>query len=231
MRRPLAWAAATAISVAVAVAVPALACSDDDPTPGALEPTTTVAEDNDGVSAELGAFLDRVATDGTAFAGEYRVLRKIGSVESEVSVTSAPPALRLTVGDLVVVDGPRPATCRVRAERCIGEVREQQLATVGVFSRFWSSGPAEALRALARRDDDEPPVFSQRTIAGVEVDCVAIPVGRALPNLSCITAEGVFGLVDNPSTRFELTAYTPGPPPGPVEPPFTLTADDSFLAL
>jgi len=59
---------------------------------------------------------------------------------------------------------------------------------------------------------------------------MAVPVGSSLPATSCITPEGVFGFVDNPSVRYELTSYRVGPPPaGALEPPFPVTDDDAFL--
>jgi hypothetical protein len=152
-------------------------------------------------------------------------------VTSTASVVAAPGgAARLTVGDLVVVLGEQPATCRTSARACVGEVREDQLAAFGIFSTFWSTGPLEALRTAARREDAGAPVASTRRAAGVALECVAVPVGTALPATSCVTPEGVFGFVDNPAVRYELTSYRVGPPPpGALDVPFPITDDDGFL--
>jgi hypothetical protein len=159
------------------------------------------------------------------------VLRKLGGVASTADVVAGPGGARITVGDLVVLTGDHPATCRPSAEACVGEVREDQLGQYGIFSRFWSTGPADALRTVVARDDDGPPVTSTRTAAGVPLECIAVPVGSALPATSCTTPDGVFGFVDNPSVRYELTAYrVEHPPPRSLDVPFPITDDDGFLA-
>jgi len=180
---------------------------------------------------ELDAFLRTAAgAERASFVATYDVLRKLGGVRSTVAVASVPGQARIGVGDLVVLAGDRPATCLVSAEACVDEVREDRLAPYGVFSRFWSTGPADALRAVVRRADDGRPVRSTRTAAGVPLECVAVPVGSSLPATSCITPEGVFGYVDDPSVRYELTSYRAGPPAGMVlEVPFPVTDDDAFL--
>jgi hypothetical protein len=142
---------------------------------------------------------------------------------------SEPPSWRIQVDDLVVVDGPKPATCRVSAARCVGDVREQLLTDVGVFSRFFATGPKEALVTAAGRADAGAPVFSSRTVAGVPLECAAVPVGGVVPTVSCLTAEGVFGFVDSPAVRFELTSYRAGPTGEEVTVPYELTTDDRFL--
>jgi len=143
---------------------------------------------------------------------------------------AGPGGARITVGDLVVLTGDHPATCRISAEACVGEVREDQLGQYGIFSNFWSSGPAEALRTVVRRDDDGTPVTSTRAVAGVPLDCIAVPVGSSLPATTCTTPEGVFGFVDNPAVSYGLTAYRVGPPAsGALDVPYPLTEDDGFL--
>jgi hypothetical protein len=214
------------------VAVAALVgCSGGDrPSTGAGGSTTTAAPDQD-LPPEVDAFLERAAGgQDTEFEASYEVLRKLGGVRSTASVVARPDGARITVGDLVVLVGDHPATCRRSAEACVGEVREDQLAPYGIFSRFWSTGPADALRTVVRRDDDGPPVPSTRTAAGVALDCIAVPVGQALPATSCTTPEGVFGFVDNPAVRYELTSYRVGPPPADaLDVPFPVGDDDAFL--
>ena len=165
-------------------------CSGGDrPSTGPVS-TTTSAPDED-LPPEVDAFLERAAGgQGTAFEASYEVLRKLGGVGSTASVVAGPGGARITVGDLVVLVGDHPATCRTSAEACVGEVREDQLAPYGIFSRFWSTGPADALRTVVQRDDAGPPVTSTRTAAGVPLDCIAVPVGQALPATSCTTPEG-----------------------------------------
>ena len=223
MARPL-------LAVLVAAAVLGGCSGGDRPSTGAEGPTTTAAPDED-LPPEVDAFLERAAGgQGTAFEASFEVLRKLGGVRSTASVVAGPGGARITVGDLVVLVGDHPATCRTSAEACVGEVREDQLAPYGIFSRFWSTGPADALRTVVRRDDAGPPVTSTRTAAGVPLDCIAVPVGSALPATSCTTPEGVFGFVDTPAVRYELTSYRLGSPPeGALDVPFPVGDDDAFL--
>ena len=205
-------------------------CSGGDrPSTSAERATTTTAPTGD-LPPEVAAFLERAAkSEDASFTASYDVLRKLGGVSTTVEVVARPGAARITVGDLVVLLGDHPATCRTTAEACVGEVREEQLAPFGIFSRFWSTGPAEALRTVVARNDDGHPVTSTRTTAGVPLECIAVPVGSALPATSCTTPEGVFGFVDNPSVHYELTSYQAGPPASGVDVPYPLTDDDGFL--
>ena len=217
---------------AVLVGALLAACSGGD-RPSTAESGTTTTTAPDRLPPEAEAFLDKAARSAdTSFEATWDVLRKLEGVASRASVLAAPGgAARLTVGDLVVVSGERPATCRTSARACVDEVREDQLAAFGIFSTFWSTGPLDALRVAAGRADAGTPVTSTRTAAGVTLECVAVPVGSALPATSCITPEGVFGFVDNPSVRYELTSYRVGSAaPGALDVPFPVTEDDSFLS-
>lgn len=214
------------LAASALIAVVATGCAGGERPSTRAEPSTTTAPpgEAEGIGPELAAFLQRAAAGGdAAFSAEYAVLRKLGGTESTVLVESAPPALRLTVGDLVVIDGPSPATCRLEERRCDGQVRQEQLAPLGLFTGFATSGPRQAIEGLAARVDDQPPIFSVRTVAGVELDCVSIPVQQSVTNTSCLTPDGVFGYVDNPALRFELTSYAPTAPDEPLEPPFPIT--------
>ena len=206
-------------------------CSGGDrPSTGGPSSTTTAPPED--LPPEVATFLDRAAAgEEASFTASYDVLRKLGGATTTAEVAAAPGGARITIGDLVVLTGDHPATCRTSAEACVGEVREDQLGQYGIFSSFWSTGPAEALRTVVRRDDDGAPVTSTRTAAGVPLACIAVPVGSSLPATTCTTAEGVFGFVDNPSVTYELTSYRVGPPAaGALDVPYPLTDDDGFLS-
>ncbi|MBW8826635.1 MAG: hypothetical protein JF603_09840 [Acidobacteria bacterium] len=174
------------------------------------------------VPPALLAFLRRVVRPGaTPFTASYQVLQKLGSTTEQVTVDSAPPSWRIDVGDLVVVGGATRATCRRSAGTCRRGVSEPELSGYGIFSRSFSTGPVQALQTAARREGAGAPIFSSRTLAGVHLDCVAIPIGAATPTEACLTPDGVFGLVDDPSKRIELTSYSTAPPP-PIELPYPL---------
>ena len=229
MVRPLlAVSGLSALAVLLALVVGACSGGDRPSTSAGGTTTTALAED---LPPEVEAFLRRAAAaEGATFEASYDVLRKLGGVRSTASVIVRPDGARIEVGDLLVVVGTHPATCRLSAEACVDEVREDQLGEYGIFSRFWSTGPADALRTVVRREDDGPPVTSTRTAAGVPLECIAVPVGSSLPATSCLTPEGVFGFVDNPAVRYELTSYRVGPPPaGALDVPFLVTDDDSFF--
>jgi hypothetical protein len=178
----------------VALLIGLAACSGGErpSTNGAT--TSTVAADPDrDVPAELQGFLERAERGAVQpFTAEYAVLRKLGSTSSTVLVEQDPPELRITVGGVVV-----------------DPTSEEQLAPYGIFSGFATTGPVEAIRSLARRDDASAPQFSERTVAGVTLECVAVPVQQAVTATWCITPDGVFGYVDNPAVRYELTRYEP----------------------
>lgn len=169
------------------------------------------------------AFLDEVAEPGRAtFSATYEVLQKLGGTTSAVRVVSSPPSWRIEVDDLIVVAGGLEATCHAATRTCDRRVREEQLAQYGIFSRFYSSGPAEALRSAAKRVGAGRPERTNRSVAGVELDCLTIPIGAAPTSVACLTPEGVFGLVDDVSKRIALTAYSTADPP-PVTLPYPLS--------
>jgi hypothetical protein len=204
---PVAGLALLVAGAATAILAPGCA-GDDRPSPPAAR---SAAPDRLGAElpAELDGFLDRAARAGTtAFSARYEVLRKLGPVRASVEVAADPPALRIEAGDVVVVTGPDPRTCDPSG--CVDEVREDRLARVGLFSGSFTTGPAEALRTLARRPDAGEPTFTRRTVAGVDLECVAVPVGGTAPSTSCLTGEGVFGYVDTPAVRYALTRYAVG---------------------
>jgi hypothetical protein len=205
-------------------------CSSGGAEPQVVPSTTSTTSLTAGLPASLVEFLDGVAEPGSvAFRGSYHVLQKLGGAQTDIEVLSDPPNWQLRVGDLVFVDGPKPATCRVSAQRCVGQLREQLLAPMGVFSRFFSSGSAQALATDARRVQAGDPVFSERTVAGVRLRCASVPLSGVTVSTYCLTPDGVFGWVDTPAAHVELTAYRPGPPGEPTGVPYRLTSDGSFL--
>jgi hypothetical protein len=143
--------------------------------------------------ADVQSFLDRVADPtGLAFRATYAVLNKNGGEEHILEVVSDPPVLTLEV------DG-----TRVRADDDV------TLSSFGIFSGFLAENPAAAIEAAARRADAGDAVFSSVELAGTHLDCITIPVQRVQASKACQTPDGVFGLVENPSVHYELTAYEP----------------------
>lgn len=208
----------------LAVTLLAASCSSDDgPDATTTPPPDSVAPEAD-LPVPVQQFLDEVAEPGdVAFRATYDVLQKLGGAENRVEVLADPPAWQVRVGDLTVVEGERPATCRPSAERCVGEVREELLAPVGVFSRFFATAPAQSLATDARRAVAGELVTSERTVAGVVLRCAGIPLSGVVSSTYCLTPEGVFGWVDTPAVHYELTDYAPGPPGEPLDIPYEVS--------
>lgn len=155
-------------------------------------PSETLVDRTREVPIDVRAFLDRVTDEHTlAFTATYDVLERLGGEESTVEVEADPPDVTITAGEVVVVNGEHEAA----------------LSAVGVFSGFMTTGPAKAIEAAARRADAGPARFSSREAAGVRLDCIEIPVQGTAASTACLTPDGIFGFVDNPAVRYELTKY------------------------
>jgi hypothetical protein len=169
------------------------------------------------IPAPLQAFIARVAKAGSIpFTAKYEVLQKLGGTTTEVTVDAAPPAWRITAGDVVVIGGPVEATCHVAAATCKKGIDETALSSTGIFSGFFADSTAQQLRATANRAGATAPTFSQLPVAGVKLDCTILASG---PITACITPEGVFGLVDDSSRRASLTSWSTAKPTTPITPP------------
>jgi hypothetical protein len=86
---------------------------------------------------------------------------------------------------------------------------ETKLSALGIFSGFLAKNPAAAVAAAARRADAGDAVFTKKDVAGVTLDCIAVPVQGAQTSTACLTPEGVFGYVDNPTAQYQLVSYAP----------------------
>ena len=160
------------------------ACGDDD------DVDTGVVDRSRPVPADVQAFLDRVTDPSeVAFVADYDLLNKNGGGEHVVHVESDPPALTVTIDGTEVDLDDEPA-----------------LAQYGIFSGFLSANPRAAIEATARREDAGDAELTQRD----GLDCIAIPVQGAVASRWCLNDDGIFGLVDVPSVRYQLTSYEPG---------------------
>lgn len=172
-----------AVIVLAALALSA-GCGDDD------DADPSVVDRSREVPADVLAFLDRVVDPATiAFAADYDLLNKNGGGEHVIHVESDPPALAVTIdGEPVDLEN------------------EPALSRFGIFSGFLAANPSAAIEATARRADAGDAEHSRRD----GLDCISIPVQGALASMWCLRPEGIFGFVDNPSVRYEVTSYTPG---------------------
>lgn len=141
-----------------------------------------IVERDRPVPADVQAFLDRLADPGTlTLDATYDLLNKNGGGEHVVHVSS--PPLAVTIDDEPVDLDDEPA-----------------LAAFGIFSGFLAANPAAAIEATAQRADADDAVFSERG----DLDCIAIPIQGTATSTWCLTADGLFGYVDNPSVRYEI---------------------------
>ena len=174
----------------LALVVLLAACSDDDAGDRAGSTTApTVIDRSKPIPPDLEAFLARV-DPGLAFTATYTVLQRAGGTTAEVTVDGT----TITAGDLVV-------------ELPASTADEARLNELGIFSTFFAAGPAAQIEATARRADADDPLFDTRTVAGVELECVRVPVSGATASQWCLTPEGVFGFVSTPSVQYELSSY------------------------
>ena len=149
-----------------------------------------IVERDRPVPADVQAFLDRVADPADLTLDlTYDLLNKNGGGEHVVHVESDPPRL------IVTVDG-EPVDLE----------DEPALARYGIFSGFLAANPKAAIEATARRVDAGDAELTEQD----GLDCIAIPVQGAVASRWCLNADGIFGLVDNPSVRYRLTAYDAG---------------------
>jgi len=171
------------------------ACSSSGGGSSGVTTSTTAAD----VPPALADFLRSAKPAGTvAFTATYHVIKKLGGTESDVTVTARPPTFEVRAGD-VVVKGPNASTAD-----------EARLSAVGVFSNFFSDGPARELETAARRAMANAPTFTDRVAAGITMRCAGVPSAGVIADTACLTPDGVFGFVDNVSVRYELTSYRAG---------------------
>ncbi|HEY2332510.1 MAG TPA: hypothetical protein VGH94_11380 [Acidimicrobiales bacterium] len=200
---------AVVLAAALLAATGCSSGSDPAPKPGASETA---------VPTELGTFLSKVAKPGTTpFTAAYEVLQKLGGGVNDITVESSPPAWRITAGDVVVIGGPDPVTCRISASTCRRGIDESALSGTGIFSGFLADATAQELRANATKAGASAPTFGTQTVGGVALDCAVVATG---PVTACLTPQGVFGLVDDPTRRAALTNYATTAPTEPISPPF-----------
>jgi hypothetical protein len=174
------------------------------------------------IPTEVARFLDGVAEPGAvAFSATYDVFAKLGSVHFQVTVASAPPRYRIDLDDVAtVVVGPDAFSCRLGSQSCEPGVQEQLLSSYDVHSGFFSTGPAAKLVTAAKRVGAGTARRSTRALAGLDLDCLAVPYGDVVVITACLTPEGVFAYVDDSAQTLTLVAYRSGPSDASFEPPY-----------
>jgi hypothetical protein len=170
--------------VIVVVALALAACGGDD----GEQADDGVVDRTREVPADVRAFLaDVVEPDEVAFTADYELLNKNGGDQHTVHVESTPPTVTVTIDGEPVDLADEPA-----------------LARYGIFSGFLAANPKAAIEAAAQRVDAGDAVFSTRD--GLE--CIDVPVQGATTSTWCLATIGIFGYVDTPAVRYELTGPT-----------------------
>jgi hypothetical protein len=191
---------AARLLLASIVVAAAMACSDED---------SDDEGTSDEVPADVASFVERIAEPGSVpFRATYSVLHKFGGETSTVEVVATPPAWTIRVGEVVVTGGPVPKTCTGDPPTCADGVVESRLTPFGLTSTIFATGTARSLEDAGRNTAADP-VFTTRTEAGVELDCMTVELGT-LDRTACLTPEGVVGLVDDSARRIVLTSYQAG---------------------
>jgi hypothetical protein len=179
----------------VLFAVLALAGCRDGERPTS-DPHDTIPADAK-VPARARAFVDGMPEPGAvSFRATYRVLQKLGAVDSEVHVTSGGGRWTIDVGD-------------VHVDSAAGPMPEARLTPYGVTSTFFASAAARRLETASKRSGAVVEATA-RTEAGVELHCLVVGIGGVALTTTCTTAEGVVGYEDDASRTVVLTAYELG---------------------
>jgi hypothetical protein len=197
----MSWTArgAARLLLAIIVVATAMGCSDD----------SGDDESSDEVPADVAAFVERIAEPGSVpFRATYSVLQKFGGETNTVEVVATPPTWTVRVGDVEVTGGPAPKTCTGDPPTCTDEVIESRLTPFGLTSTFFATGAARSLEDAGRNTAAEP-VFTTRTEAGVELDCMTVELGT-VDRTACLTPDGIVGLIDDSARRIVLASYEPG---------------------
>jgi hypothetical protein len=141
------------------------------------------------------------------FTAAYEITRKLGPNTTTGLVSQEGDATSVTVGDVRFLLGAEDATCSLTDHLCEPGTLEARTSDYSVGSAFYAGGPARALRVAYDRRNGEPRP-SDALIAGVDADCVTVPVGPGA-EVYCATAEGPIARWDTAAVHVELTNFQP----------------------
>jgi hypothetical protein len=147
----------------------------------------------------------------------YHIVRHLGPLETQAVVAQQGDAdevtaRSVTVGDVRAIEGPQPRTCAVDGSACEEGVNNARISDYAIPFTFAGESAARRLRiALVRRDAD--PTGSQQTIAGLDAECISIPLGPG-DETYCATANGPLARWDSADVSIELESFTNTVDPG-----------------
>jgi hypothetical protein len=141
------------------------------------------------------------------FTAAYEITRKLGPNTTTGLVVQEGEATSVTVGDVRFLLGTEDATCSLTDHLCEPGTLEARTSDFSVGSAFYAGGPARALRVAYDRRSG-PPAASDARIAGVDADCITVPVGPGA-EVYCATPEGPIARWDTAGLHVELTSFVP----------------------
>jgi hypothetical protein len=140
---------------------------------------------------------------------KYHLVRRLGPLEADAIVVRDGATTSVTMGDVRVVRQASPVTCDLTAASCKGGIDERRFAELGVSSEFWAASPARALRVTYGRRSG-PATPSTQTIAGLQAQCVDIPVAPGVERY-CVSPLGAIALWDTADKHVELLEQRDSP--------------------
>ena len=182
------------------------------PRPHLTEPAAALGGAPGTPSGDAGA--DRVlalleAVSNEPFTATYQVTRKLGPNVTTATVVQDGDRRSITVGDVRFLHTDHDATCVLSTRVCEPGVQDARISDYSIGSAFWADGPARALRvAMTRRAG--PPVASTQPIAGVDAQCVDVPVGAGVEHY-CATPVGAVARWDTAAVDVELSTFAAAP--------------------
>lgn len=177
---------------------PTLGAPVDAPLGTSGQPTGDPAVD--ALLARLDAVGDRT------FTATYRIVRRLGPLETTATVVQDPPRLSVTVGGVRFVHNGTELTCDLATGMCEPGILDQRISDYMIGSRFYADGPAAALRvAMSRRTG--VPELTQEVVAGLTVDCVRVPLGQG-SDTTCVTPDGPLARLDTAALDVQLVTWS-----------------------
>jgi hypothetical protein len=147
-----------------------------------------------------------------SFTAVYRVIRRVGPLETEAVVAQEDhegtrTARAVTVGDVrAIVEPEPPQTCAVDGSDCEPGVNDARISDYAIPFSFSGESAARRLRvALTRRTAE--PTGAEQTIAGVAAECVSVPLGEGAETY-CATGAGPLARLDAADVSIELRSFT-----------------------
>jgi hypothetical protein len=161
------------------------------------------------------AGVDRVLSllesgNGKELTAHYTVTRKLGDNAAEAVVVEDGPRTAVTVGDIRFLMDTSTRTCTLSAKTCQDGLHEQvPYGQYSVRATFYGGQPATALRVTYGRRQGLP-TPSTALIAGMEAQCVDVPVGTGVEKY-CAAPQGILASWDTAYVHVDLVSLTDTP--------------------